>query len=215
MRVGQTVTVGDHEIVVPGIYEEFKTVPGDPPRALSVGTRTEMGTALVIASPIGMGDLMPFDGAETIVAALRGAIDDRQGIVEARTGETAAQGLPFALFILKAATDEPGGLQYILSMDVLFGVNDAIHIQGYFDEGPTTGIRASMVMASLLRAGEVSIDHSDSETTIRGWARDPYDASVRHGFLANRAEDRTYDAMFPLHPLSLARSLAESVISSL
>ena len=46
------------------------------------------------------------------------------------------------------------------------------------------------------------------------WMQDPYDPDYRKGFLMNRSEVRELDEMFPWHPLSVARKLAEFIVTN-
>jgi hypothetical protein len=51
-----------------------------------------------------------------------------------------------------------------------------------------------------------------TEDGIIGWNRDPYDETIKTGFLMNLSEQSEYDSMFPSHPLSLLRELARFII---
>lgn len=82
----------------------------------------------------------------------------------------------------------------------LINNNQGIQISGYFDEIGTTGIRDVMVFEILRRKGKVNED-------MESWTADPYDPSVKTGFLMNISEREQYDEIFPDHPLSVVRSL--------
>ena len=46
------------------------------------------------------------------------------------------------------------------------------------------------------------------------WTQDPYDPDYRKGFLMNRSEAQELDESFPEHPLSVARKLAEFIVTN-
>lgn len=102
---------------------------------------------------------------------------------------------------------EEHGLQYGLTLDADAG-GYAIHAQGFFDEGPMTGIRAAATYSLLRDKGIVDADMSN-------WAADPYDSTIRQGYLANMGESQEFDELFPEHPLTLARDMVALVAASL
>jgi hypothetical protein len=48
-----------------------------------------------------------------------------------------------------------------------------------------------------------------------GWSKDPYDENLFEPMTMNLAENPKFDAMFPSHPLSLARNTLSRIQSSL
>lgn len=184
-------------VEVPEYYQQVETMPDDPPGTVALATQTSMGTAIVLLYPVPAGQAMPYDDARDIVDGIHRALADNQGLVQVDGGAT-TQGRNYVYTIVKSQLDL-SGLQYCLTADFDAGAV-ALHVQGFFDEGPVTGIRASRMYSALVGKGVVEPDMSN-------WARDPYDASRSEGFLANLGEDAQYDPLFPEHPLSLAREL--------
>ncbi len=87
------------------------------------------------------------------------------------------------------------GLLYLASFTIPFGSFSYV-VKFQCQEWGTTGIRESVVVSQALAAGQIQI--GDGNGKIVGWT--PYPNSDM-----NLAEDETYDAMFPQHPLSRAR----------
>ena len=199
------IKVRSVDVCVPDYYQRLETMPEDPPCSVALGTRMDMGTAFVICYPMSASCAMPYDDPQSIIDGIHGALADDQGLVEVAGGTTNG-GLSYVYSIVKTAMGEHG-LQYSLTMDLGTG-DPCTHFQGFFDEGPTTGIRASVAFEMLRKKGEVGSD-------MTGWMRDPYDPERTTGYLANRGEAPEFDALFPEHPLSLARELVRSVTGSL
>lgn len=189
------------QVEVPEYYQEVDTMPDDPPGAVDLAAQTNLGAAIVLLYTISAGDAMPCDDVRKIVDMVHRSLADNQGLVQV-DGGTTAQGSGYVYTIVKTAVGE-SSVQYTLSADFHCGAQ-ALHVQGYFEEGPTTGIRASAMHAALSAKGIVG-------PKLANWARDPYDAERTAGFLANRGEDEEYDRLFPEHPLSLARELVRCI----
>jgi hypothetical protein len=76
------------------------------------------------------------------------------------------------------------------------------------DKGPEAGKREAVVASELLNSGTLTPEQYERE-----WARDPYDpdyAAVPRMALRCMADDESFDARFPDHPLSrIRRTLAQ------
>lgn len=117
-----------------------------------------------------------------------------------------AGGNPFIYSIVKTKA-EPSGVQFGLTLDIGVG-SAALHVQGFFDEKGTTGLRAAMVYELMRRENKVG-------PAMEGWSKDPYDEKHTRGFLANLSEREEFDAMFPEDPLSMARAFVACLTSGL
>ena len=135
----------------------------------------------------------------------RASFADDQGIVQIENGRT-RKNTPLAFSIAKTRVGERG-LQCCLTLDLDVG-DHAIRVQGFFDEGPTTGIRTAATHSLLRDKGIIGADGGS-------WTIDPYDPTVRRGFLANLSESPEFDELFPEHPLGLARSMVARIVASL
>lgn len=70
-------------------------------------------------------------------------------------------------------------------------------------ERGTTGVREAVVTATLLNEGKLQ----PQEYELR-WAQDPYEPTYRkvdRSVLRSMSDDESYDAQFPVHPLSKVR----------
>jgi hypothetical protein len=97
---------------------------------------------------------------------------------------------------------DPMGITYLASLTIPFkNCSYVVKIQAA--EVGTTGMRDTLVTNELLTAGKISF----GEDGFENWFADPYDPSFKEGTRMNLSEEIAYDAMFPEHPLSQARSL--------
>ncbi|WP_298580908.1 hypothetical protein [uncultured Olegusella sp.] len=199
------ITIGDTIISIPDFYQVVESMPDDPPASVPVMTQTSMGTAFVLFYPMSSEYAMPYEDVRNVIDGIHAALDEDQGLVQVANGRT-GQGKPYIFSIIKTKM-EKHGLQYGLTIDV-DAVGYTIHTQGFFDEGPTTGIRAAATYSLLRDKGIVDTDMSH-------WTADPYDSSIRHGYLANMGESQEFDELFPEHPLTLARNMVALVAASL
>lgn len=199
------ITVGDAAVSIPDYYQVVQSMPDDPPASVPVMTQTGMGTAFALFYPMPSEYAMPYEGVQDVIDGIHAALAEDQGLVQVANGRT-GQDKPYIFSIVKTRVEELG-LQYGLTLDVDAG-GYAIHVQGFFDEGPTTGIRAAATYSMLRNKGAVDAD-------MGNWAADPYDPTIRHGFLANMGESQEFDGLFPEHPLSLARDMVARVAASL
>ena len=71
-----------------------------------------------------------------------------------------------------------------------------------------TGVRDSFILNKLLNTGEITFD----DNGLKNWFEDPYDPTIKEGTPMNKSEHEQYDAEFPQHPLSIARTLIKQAI---
>ena len=203
----KAISVGGNEFSVPGRYQQIDSEPDDPEGSIPLITRTEQAMCFVIAHHIDDSDAMPYE-QETVINAVHGFLQDSQGIIEAESGKL--EGKPFVYSIVKNLnTDEDicPGVQYILAMDIA-AERGATHFQGQFNEIGTTGMRDSLVFELCRREGLAST----TENGFEGWSADPYDPNRTEGALMNLSEAKAFDAMFPEHPLSMARKFVSCIL---
>lgn len=105
---------------------------------------------------------------------------------------------------------QPTGMTYLASLTIPFKkCSYVVKIQAV--EVGATGMRDTVVSTKLLTEGKIGLGGDDFE----GWFADPYDPSIKEGTPMNLSEDIAYDAMFPKHPLSQARSLLAKLESQI
>jgi hypothetical protein len=77
-------------------------------------------------------------------------------------------------------------------------------------------IIAKLTLSELWNAKFIPLINERNEfCTPDKWAQDPYDASIKSSLMRNRAEVEEYDALFPDHPLSRARTFLNQVQQTL
>jgi hypothetical protein len=113
--------------------------------------------------------------------------------------------IPCVKTIVKVPQQETGMI-YIASITIPFeNCSYVIKIQA--NEIGITGMRDAAVLSKLIESGEVKIE----DETMTNWFEDPYDSDFSEGTLMNKSELEKYDHEFPEHPLSIARSLLQSI----
>ncbi|MBL4649440.1 MAG: hypothetical protein JKY03_06880 [Aureispira sp.] len=104
----------------------------------------------------------------------------------------------------------PSGMTYLASLTIPFKkCSYVVKIQAA--EVGTTGLRDTLVADEFLKEGKITSGTDGFE----GWFLDPYDPSFKEGTPMNLSEGIAYDAMFPEHPLSQARSLLAEIESQI
>ncbi|WP_160136335.1 hypothetical protein [Chryseobacterium sp. c4a] len=117
--------------------------------------------------------------------------------------------IPCVKTIIKVPQQETGMI-YIASITIPFeNCSYVVKIQA--NEIGITGMRDAVILNNLIETGEVTIE----EETIANWFEDPYDPDFKQGTLMNKSELEKYDHEFPEHPLSVARSLLQSIAAEI
>ena len=189
---------------MPDEYQALPSKPGDPENSKSYGRITTQADCFVQVFPQEADMALPFGSVSAALQAVRLSLGADRGVVEVNTGATAS-GKPFVYSIVKSAADG-GGVEYTLNFQIR--QDDAIAaVRGYFTETGSPGFREAAIRGRLSR----DLPPESAANLEHAWRRDPYDRNVREGFLMNLSEEQQYDARYPLHPLSLARSFVVSV----
>lgn len=191
-----TINVAKMNIDIPAEYQVLKSFPDDPEGSVPIGLSLNQSENFVLFIPIEGNEYIRQGELNELIQNTRRSIGEAFGLVEANEGIT-EQGLEYVYRILKVRMN-PHGVQYQLAMQIVRD-GQGINISGYFDEAGTTGIRDVMVFEMLRREGKITED-------MDKWTADPLDPSVTKGFLMNRSEQEQYDAIFPEHPLTVARN---------
>ncbi len=190
---------------VPDNYFKMNAAPDDPADSTPFGSESGGYQAFVIVYPINISSSMPYDNPESLIAGIHKALANNQGLIEVRNGKTKA-GREYIYSIVKTLQGKEYGVQYTLTMHISFETY-AMNISGFFNENGMTGFREAMIYAHMRNENKVSDD-------AEGWTCDPYDKSFTKGLLMNLSEDRQFDAAFPEHPLTEARSFADFIIEN-
>jgi len=105
---------------------------------------------------------------------------------------------------------QPTGMTYVGSFTFPFRDRSLV-LKIQCEERGMTGMREAVVLDQLLGNGSVTVN----DGKVEGWSADPYDASIELPLMRNLAEDPSYDAQFPDHPLSRARRALAQLQGSL
>lgn len=190
---------------IPDGYNRMNSMPDDPPNSAAFGKETKGSMNFLMVYPITADSAMPFQNPQAVIEGIHRALDKKQGLIEVKNGTV--NGYQYIYSIVKTLK-EPAGVVYTLTLHRTTN-NGAISMQCFFDEAGTTGFRDSVVHELLVRDGVIDAGKSDD------WCCDPYDIDYKNGCLMNRSEDEKYDAMFPMHPLTQARSFVCDVVNGL
>lgn len=196
-------------VTLPTKYERIKkklpTDMGLPKDAAAYGMVNDNTNALVVCFSVSEESSMKFDDSEGLIKELHGLMDENSGIIEVASG-VSSNGGKYIYHILKHSTEpgEPSGNTYTLNLNIQIGESIQF-VNASFVEIGTTGLRDATIYSLLPNDETVKIG-------FEGWSADPYDADYKNGFLMNLSEQKQYDKMFPTHPLSEIRRLAEYIV---
>ena len=82
-----------------------------------------------------------------------------------------------------------------------------LNIQAYFEEIGTTGIRDTIGYELCRRQHLVG----NGDDPFEGWAKDPYDETIKTGALMNLSEMEQFDEQFPGFPLTMCREFIHTI----
>ena len=106
----------------------------------------------------------------------------------------------------------PAGMVYIGSLTLPFrDFSYVVRVQ--CAEGSLSGARDTIILAELIKTGEVKLDGDQTQPT--GWRTDPYDPLVGGPPARNLSELPRYDARFPNHALSRLRRILPRIEATL
>lgn len=198
----KTIDVGNKGLMIsiPECYQRVDSMPDDLEGSVSLMAQTESALCLVTLQEAAPAEVMPFDDPQSVINGIHECLGDDQGLIEVKSGGVDGDRWIYSIVKTLKNLDIPEGVQYTLTIDKEYG-DDAIHAQGFFDEVGTTGLRDSFVFQQF--ANTNGFDEANA-----AWSSDPHDANYDHGILRNKSELDKFDAMFPTHPLTMARELA-------
>ena len=191
-------------VTLPKVYESVPVDEGVADSVSAYRLETVQCHGAVRVYPIDADRAMYVDDPFSVIDGLRQALAPNQGIVEVRIAKLAS-GARGVYSIVKTRTPHDA-LQYVLTFHIVSG-EDALCVQGAFEEAGKTGARDAVGYAMLVQAGRI-------DETGQGFARDPYDPTYMRGELMTLAEDESLDNMFPEHPLTIARALATHIVNN-
>lgn len=198
------IRVGDLKVAVPEYYRQLDSAPDDPKDSCALFTQSEDALCFVLLRAIDSEEAMPFNDAQGLIDGIHRSLDDDQGLIEVEVGGHAGSRYAYSIVKMLKSAVVPEGVQYTLTLDQECDGN-IIRAQGFFDEQGTTGSRDMSVF-------HFYATQDGWDRTRDGWTRDPYDPDFKRGRRMNKSEFKEFDPLFPAHPLSMARALAQDVI---
>ena len=192
-------------IHIPANFRKIKSMPEDPANSVAYGMQTRLSRCFLMIYPIDNKSAMPYGNVDAVIDGIHRTLSDTQGLVEVNAGTT-KHGKKYVYSIVKSKL-KPCGTQYILTINIDMNKNTT-NIQAFFDEVGMTGFRDSTILNKMIGEGTITLPNMDD------WFQDPYDKNYKKGLRMNLSEQSEYDAFFPQHPLSEARSFIEYVINN-
>ncbi|WP_375771933.1 hypothetical protein NR798_13935 [Archangium gephyra] len=124
------------------------------------------------------------------------------GIVEVETQPLAGLRAVRSIFKLP---QQPFGMTYVASLTLPFA-DCSFVLKVQCAEHGMTGLRDNTVFAQAMSRVMPTLNGDPQRWIDEHWFQDPYDPADRSPVMRNLSEDPSYDAQFPDHPLSRARS---------
>ena len=189
---------------IPDDYFKAQPLPDDPPNSIVFEKDTDTATNILMLFFIDKSEAMPFGNEKGVIDTVHNILSDEQGLIEVKSG-TVSSGTSFIYTVVKTHR-QPSGMQYILTLQLDFGVS-VLNLQGYFTEEGITGERDAAIWEYAMREKIISTEDQSN------WFADPYDPGFQRGIPMNFAERAQFDQAFPEHPLSELRKFVRFFIS--
>lgn len=196
----QNVTINETTISIPEYYQKVDSMPDDPADSIPYMVQTGNAMCFALIFPVDESKSLPRT-KESLIAGIRQFLGENQGLIQVEATED------YVYSIVKTLK-EPSGVQYILTYQRFFP-EFILNIQAFFEEIRTTGIRDSVGYEMCRRQNLVGTE----EDPFAGWAKDPYNESIREGALMNLSEQEEFDEQFPGFPLSMCREFVRSLVN--
>ena len=196
----QNVTINGTTISIPEYYQKVDSMPDDPAESIPYMVQTGNAMCFALIFPVDESKSLPRT-KESLIAGIRRFLGENQGLIQVEATED------YVYSIVKTLK-EPSGVQYILTYQRFFP-EFILNIQAFFEEIGTTGIRDSVGYEMCRRQNLVGTE----EDPFAGWAKDPYDESIREGALMNLSECEEFDEQFPGFPLSMCREFVRTLVN--
>lgn len=197
---------------IPHIFKKDE-LPFPMKNVILYDMRTEESSATVIISDVAKEYAIDFENTQKVIDECHADIkcQDYVGLIDVKNGTTFKNN-KYVVIIKKMKVQRDKDIPvdqvvYMLNMNVEF--NGKIKfVNGSFAETGCTGIRESVILNSLAN------ECGSMDEALKHWSFDPYDESIKEGFLMNVSEYEKFDKQFPEHPLSKCRELIESIINN-
>lgn len=194
----QMITIKDKTIIIPGYYQKVDSMPGDPDNSVPYMVQTGNTMCFALFSPVDESASLPRT-RESLIAGIRPYLNEKQGLIQVEANDS-------RVFSIVKTLKEPSGVQYILTYQKFFS-DFILNIQAYFEEIGTTGIRDTIGYELCRRQHLVG----NGDDPFEGWAKDPYDETIKTGALMNLSEMEQFDEQFPGFPLTMCREFIHTI----
>lgn len=196
---------------LPDGYRLVQNRPTDPDGCVSYALQNSLTLSLLQVYPIEVDDSMPFNNPKAVIDGIHGTLKDNQALIEVNAKIFSDASASIYSIVKNKHEGEASGVQYFMLLHLLVN-GKMLAVKAFFDEYGTSGGRDCVVNELLRRDENVTLG---DDGMIKGWMRDPYDASITDGFLMNMAEEPRFDKIFPEHPLSVCRDVVARINSVL
>ena len=183
-------------------WQQVNTMPEDPPNSVVIMKESELSQCMVLIYPINKDQIMPFENPQTVINGIHNSLENDQGLIEVESIENNK-----GIYSIIKTKMNPNGMQYCLTFHFKFS-GMFYNLTGFFTEINITGKRDSTVYELARKDGII-------KNNMDGWFSDPYDSKYKKGILMNLSENKKFDEMFPLHPLSETRKIIKDIINQL
>ena len=194
----QNVTINKKTIAIPYYYQKVNSMPNDPIDSLPYMVQTENAMCLALLFPVDETKAMPRT-KDSLITGIRQFLGKHQGLIQVEAAED-------HVYSIVKTLKEPDGVQYILSYQRFFP-EFILHIQAFFEEIGTTGMRDAVVYETYRRKNLIGTP----EDPLAGWTCGPYDENIKDGALMNLSEQECFDEQFPGFPLSMCREFVKTL----
>ena len=194
----QNVIINGTTISIPEYYQKVDSMPDDPEDSIPFMVQTGNAMCFALIFPVDESKSLPRT-KDSLISGIRQFLGKNQGLIRVEVAED-------HVYSIVKTLKEPSGVQYILTYQK-FLPEFILNIQAFFEEIGTTGIRDSVGYEMCRRQDLVGTE----DDPFAGWAKDPYDDTIREGALMNLSEQEQFDEQFPEFPLSMCREFVRAL----
>ena len=194
----QQITIRGRTITIPMDYQRVDSRSGDPDNSISYMARTGSALCTAVMTPVEGEGRLP-SSKEELIAGIRSVLSEKQGLIQAEVLDNRA-------FSILKELKESGGVQYLVAYQRVYP-EFVLNIQARFEEIGLTGWRDTLVYGLCRQQKLVG----GGDDPYKGWVKDPYDETLRTGFLMNLSELEQFDKQFPESPLARCREFVRAI----
>ena len=194
----QTISIKGKTITIPDYYQKVDSMPDDPENSIPYMVQTGNAMCFALIFPVDGSKSLPRT-KDSLIAGIRPCLSDKQGLIQVEAYDD-------RVFSIVKNQNEPSGVQYILTYQKFYP-EFILNIQAYFEEIGTTGIRDAIGYELCRKQNLVGSVNNPFE----GWAKDPYDETIKTGALMNLSESEQFDEQFPGFPLTMCREFLRAI----